>query len=79
MYIYNTMNPNRWRVLVTIDADLVLVTLHDKTYSSFKEISEDLNLSLQQVGDISINRKNKFKNNKFRYSPLTKIDKLTQK
>ena len=69
------MNLNRWRVIVTIDEQ----TLHDKIYSSFKDIGKELNLSIQQVSDISINRKNKFKNNKFRYAPQIKIDKLSQK
>jgi len=69
------MNLNRWQVIVTIDDH----TLHDQTYSSFKEIGEDLNLTLQQVSDISINRKNKFKNNKFRFAPQIKINKLSQK
>jgi hypothetical protein len=60
---------------VTIDEQ----TLHDEIYSSFKDIGKDLNLSIQQISDISINRKNKFKNNKFRYAPQIKIDKLSQK
>ncbi len=65
---------NRWRCVVTIDD----TTLHDKLYWCFKEIAEELSLSYQQVSDISVNRKNKFKNNKFRYAPQIKIEKVIQ-
>ncbi len=66
--------PNRWRCVVSIQEKI----LHNKTYWSFKEICDELNLSYQQVSDISINRKNKFKNNKFLYAPEIKIEKLIQ-
>jgi len=65
---------NRWRCVVSIQEKI----LHNKTYWSFKEICDELNLSYQQVSDISINRKNKFKNNKFLYAPEIKIEKLIQ-
>ena len=67
-------NRNRWRCVVSINDDV----LHDKLYWCFKEICDELSLSYQQVSDISVNRKNKFKNNKFRYAPLIKIEKLNK-
>ena len=50
----------RYQVLVKIGEQI----LHDKKYTCFREISEDLNLTYQQTADISINRPNKFLNNK---------------
>ena len=68
-----TERQNRWRCVVSIHDNI----LHNKTYWSFKEICDELKLSYQQVSDISIDRKNKFKNNKFLYAPEIKIEKLT--
>jgi exoribonuclease II len=67
-------NRKRWRCVVTIDD----TTLNDKLYWCFKEICDELSLSYQQVSDISVDRKNKFKNNKFRYAPQIKIEKVIQ-
>ena len=63
----------KWNVLVQINEHL----LHDKEYTCFKEIATDLNLSYQQVADISTNRNNKFMNNKFKYAPVIIIEKLS--
>ena len=65
---------NRWRCVVSIQDNI----LHDKLYWGFKEICDELCLSYQQVSDILINRKNKFKNNKFKFSPEIKIEKLNK-
>ena len=51
--------------------------IHSKTYNSLKEICVDLHLTYQQVADISSNRRNKFKQNKFKYSPSITIKKIS--
>lgn len=63
----------RYQVLVKIGEQI----LHDKKYTCFREISEDLNLTYQQTADISINRPNKFLNNKFKYAPVITINKIS--
>ena len=51
--------------------------LHKKEYRTLREIGEDLNLTYQQVADLSVGRPNKFINNKFKYSPQIRIEKLS--
>lgn len=51
--------------------------LHREEYRTLKEIGEDLNLTYQQVADLSVGRPNKFINNKFKYSPQIRIEKLS--
>ena len=62
----------RYNVLVYINSQI----LHNKNYRSLKEIGEDLNLTYQQTADLSINRSNKFINNKFKYAPTISIKKI---
>ena len=69
-----TDKQNRWRCVVSIQDNV----LHNKTYWCFKEICDELNLTYQQVSDIRINRKNKFRDNKFKFAPEIKIEKLIE-
>ena len=69
-----TEKKNRWRCVGSIQDN----GLHNKTYWWCKEICEELNLTYQQVSDIRINRKNKFRDNKFKFSPEIKIEKLIE-
>ena len=50
--------------------------IHEQIYNSLREICDDLNLSYQQVADISSKRRNKFMENKFRFAPQIEIIKL---
>lgn len=50
--------------------------IHQSIYNSLREICDDLNLSYQQVADISANRRNKFMSNKFKFAPTIKIKKI---
>lgn len=52
--------------------------LHKEEYRTLKEIGDALNLTYQQVADVSGNRPNKFVNNKFKYSPNIRIEKISQ-
>lgn len=63
----------RYNVLVRIGEQII----HNKNYRCLKEIGEDLNLTYQQTADISINRPNKFLNNKFKYAPEISIKKIS--
>ena len=63
----------RYNVLVRIGEQII----HNKNYRCLKEIGEDLNLTYQQTADISINRPNKFINNKFKFAPTISIKKIS--
>ena len=63
----------RYNVLVQIGEQI----LHNKNYRCLKEIGEDLNLTYQQTADISINRPNKFIDNKFKFAPTISIKKIS--
>ena len=52
--------------------------LHKEEYKTLQEISDDLNLTYQQVADCSSGRPNKIFNNKFKYSPQIRIEKISQ-
>jgi len=58
-----------WSVVVKIGED----TIHEGDYISLRDVAEDLNLTYQQVADISVGRK-KF-NSKFKYQPKVEIKK----
>jgi hypothetical protein len=60
-----------WDVVVRIGED----TIHDKQYISIKDIAEDLNLTYQQVSDLSIGRSKRFDSN-FKYQPKIQIKKI---
>ena len=63
----------RFRCIVMIGDNC----LHNAEYKTLKEIGEELNLTYQQVADLSVGRPNKFINNRFKYSPQIKIEKLS--
>jgi hypothetical protein len=60
-----------WDVIVRIGED----TIHDKQYISIKDIADDLNLTYQQVSDLSIGRSKRFDSN-FKYQPKIQIKKI---
>jgi hypothetical protein len=60
-----------WDVVVRIGED----TIHDKQYISIKDIADDLNLTYQQVSDLSIGRSKRFDSN-FKYQPKIQIKKI---
>jgi|TARA_Y100000310_G_C20595968_1_gene770521 hypothetical protein len=51
-----------------------IILLKDR-YTTLNEIAKDLNLTYQQVADISANRKSKFVN-QFKYQPKIEIEKI---
>ena len=51
--------------------------LHKKEYKTLKDIAGDLNLTYQQVADLSTGRPNKFFNNQFKFAPTIKIEKIS--
>mgnify|MGYP001168345597 FL=1 len=61
-----------YSVLVRIEDHL----LHSKDYVSLSDIASDLNLSYQQVADLSVGRSKKFES-KFKYQPKIEIKKLS--
>ena len=65
----------RYRCIVLLEDK----ELHNQLYKSYQDISDDLNLTYQQVADISIQRTNgcAFNNNKFKYAPQIMIEKLS--
>ena len=58
------------------EVSLNVQILHDKTYKSLKDIGDDLQLTYQQVADISSDRRNKFRDSKFKYAPDIRIQKI---
>ena len=66
---------NRFLCIVTLPA--TEEELHKKEYKTLKEIGEELNLTYQQVADLSVGRPSKFINNKFKYSPHIRIEKIS--
>lgn len=52
--------------------------LHDKQYKTLKEISNELNLSYQQVADYSANRVKRRQTNNFIYYPQVEITKIKE-
>ena len=64
---------NRFICIVSINDN----ELHKQEYKTLKDISNDLNLTYQQVADLSVGRPNKFINNKFKYSPKIRIEKIS--
>lgn len=52
------------------------ITLHTYKYQTLRDIAKALNLSYQQVADISTQRPNKFSNNKFKFAPSIQIQKI---
>tara|TARA_R110000824_G_scaffold72923_1_gene185866 strand:+ start:386 stop:595 length:210 start_codon:yes stop_codon:yes gene_type:complete len=64
---------NRFLCVVSINDN----ELHKKEYKTLKDISDELNLTYQQVADLSVGRPNKFMNNKFKYSPIITIEKIS--
>jgi len=66
----------RYRCVVYLDDK----ELHNQLYKSYKDISDDLNLTYQQVADISSQRTNGcvFNNDKFKYAPHIMIEKISQ-
>ena len=62
----------RFECIVKIMDDII----HNQTYSKLGDICDDLNLSYQQVADISSNRRNKFGSNKFKFAPEITINKI---
>jgi hypothetical protein len=51
--------------------------IHSETYDTLRDICKELNLSYQQVADISCKRRNKFDDNKFKYAPKITINKIS--
>jgi hypothetical protein len=51
--------------------------LHTQTYNNLRDICKELNLSYQQVADISAKRRNKFHENNFKYAPQITINKIS--
>ena len=51
-----------WGVIVRIGED----TIHNQEYISLRDVAQDLNLTYQQVADISVGRSKKFNSN-FKY------------
>ena len=52
--------------------------LHDKQYKTLKEISDELNLSYQQVADYSAKRVKRRQTNNFIYYPQVEITKIKE-
>ena len=48
-----------------------------ETYDTLRDICKELNLTYQQVADISAKRRNKFHENKFKYAPRITINKIS--
>ena len=59
-----------YSVLVKIGEQII----HSEDYISLKDISEDLNLSYQQVANLSCGRK--LNKSNFKYHPLIEITKI---
>ena len=64
---------NRFSCVVSIGD----TQLHHGEYKTLKEIAEDLQLTYQQVADISVGRFRKSDKNIFKYQPQIKIQKLS--
>tara|TARA_R100000900_G_scaffold82742_1_gene64795 strand:+ start:320 stop:562 length:243 start_codon:yes stop_codon:yes gene_type:complete len=65
---------NRFSCVVTCNNQ----ELHNNHYQTLREIADALNLSYQQVADISTGRPNKFRNNKFKFAPTIAIQKILE-
>jgi P2-related tail formation protein len=50
--------------------------IHENTYNSLKEICDELELTYQQVADISAKRRNKYTQKSSKYSPVIEINKI---
>jgi hypothetical protein len=61
-----------WGVVVRIGED----TIHNQEYISLSDVAQDLNLTYQQVADISVGRSKKFNSN-FKYQPKIEIKKIS--
>ena len=72
-YSSNHTMKNRFTCIVSIGEN----QLHHGEYKTLKEIAEDLQLTYQQVADISVGRFRQSDNNKFKYQPIIKIEKLS--
>jgi hypothetical protein len=51
--------------------------LHNQKYKTLREIATDLELTYQQVADISTGRFRKSLRNNFKYAPEIKIEKIS--
>tara|TARA_R110000764_G_C10713212_1_gene346980 strand:+ start:43 stop:261 length:219 start_codon:yes stop_codon:yes gene_type:complete len=60
-----------WKVVVSVEDTI----LHKDEYISLRDIAEELNLTYNQVADISAGRK---KINKFKYQPKVEIIKISE-
>ena len=49
--------------------------LHDTKYPTLGDAAKDLNLSYQQIEDLSVGRSKKFMSN-FKYQPIIKVEKI---
>ena len=72
----NNQNKLCYSVSVVIGLGDDIQILHDKNYTTLREIANDLNLPYQQVADISIGRSKRFKTS-FKYQPRINIQKLS--
>ena len=61
-----------WGVIVRIGEEAI----HNQQYISLRDVAKDLNLSYQQVADLSVGRSKKFNSN-FKYQPKIEIKKIS--
>ena len=62
-----------YSVLVKIGEQII----HDHEYISLKDIADDLNLSYQQVANLSCGRCKTWSQSTFKYNPQVEIKKLS--
>lgn len=49
--------------------------LHDTKYKTLGDAAKDLNLTYQQISDLSVGRSKKFMSD-FKYQPIIKVEKI---